>query len=256
MRKPYVAGNWKMNMDAAGAVALAAGIAKGAGTEGIDIGVAPPSVCLALVAMTVRGSGLHIIAQNTHYEPNGAFTGEISPAMALDAGCDTVIVGHSERRHIFGESDELINQKVSAVLGKDMTVILCIGETLDERQAGRTQAVCERHVRSGLQGIGPEQMANVVIAYEPVWAIGTGHTASPEQAQEVHGFLRPLVAELYGGQVADAVRIQYGGSVKPDNTFDLMSQPDVDGALVGGASLKVDSFLTIVSETRRAKGLA
>jgi len=256
MRKPYVAGNWKMNMDAAGAIALAAGIAKGANTQGIDVGVAPPSVCLGLVALAVRGSGLHVMAQNTHYEPNGAFTGEISPAMVLDVGCDTVILGHSERRHVFGESDQLINSKVKAVLKTGLQVVLCIGETLEERDAGRTEAVCERHVREGLKGVVAEQMAHVVIAYEPVWAIGTGRTATPEQAQEVHAFVRPLVASLYGPAVADALRIQYGGSVKPDNAFALMNQADVDGALVGGASLKVDSFLAIINETRKAKGLA
>jgi len=256
MRTPYVAGNWKMNMDAAGAIALAAGIAKGTNTEGIDVGVAPPSVCLGLVALAVRGSGLHVMAQNTHYEPNGAFTGEISPAMVLDVGCDTVIVGHSERRHVFGEGDALINSKVKAVLKAGLKVVLCIGETLDEREAGRTEAVCQRHVREGLKGIATEQMADVVIAYEPVWAIGTGKTATPEQAQEAHVFVRSLVAGLYSPAVADALRIQYGGSVKPDNTLNLMSQVDVDGALVGGASLKVDSFLAIVNETRKAKGLS
>ena len=255
MRKPYVAGNWKMNMDTAGAVALAAGVAKGVDTDAVDVGLAPPSVCLGLVAMAVRGSGLHIMAQNTHFEPNGAFTGEISPAMVLDVGCDTVIVGHSERRHVFGESDQLINSKVKAVLKTGLKVVLCIGETLAEREAGQTEAVCERHVTEGLKGVTAEQMADIVIAYEPVWAIGTGQTATPEQAQKEHMYIRRLVAFLYNDDVATALRLQYGGSVKPDNAYELMSQNDVDGALVGGASLKVDSFVAIVNETLRAKGL-
>jgi triosephosphate isomerase len=255
MRTPYVAGNWKMNMDPAGAVALAAGVAKGAETDRMDVGMAPPSVCLGLVAMTTKGTGVHVIAQNTHYEPNGAFTGEISPAMVRDVGCDTVICGHSERRHIFGESDELINRKVRACLAAGLNVILCIGEKLDEREAGQTEAVCERHVRLGLEGVAAGQMPRLVVAYEPVWAIGTGQTATPEQAQAAHAFVRSLVARMYDDAVAGALRIQYGGSVKAQNAFDLMSQADVDGALVGGASLKVDSFLAIINETRRAKGL-
>ena len=199
---------------------------------------------------------MHIAAQNCHEKADGAFTGEISSSMVKDIGCDTVILGHSERRHVFGETDERINAKVIASLAAGLNVILCIGETLEEREAGRTNEVCERHTRKGLQGVSQADMARVVIAYEPVWAIGTGKTASPEQAQEVHAFVRPLVAKLYNKQVAEELRIQYGGSVKADNTFELMSKPDIDGALVGGAALKADSFISIITETRRAKGLA
>jgi len=255
-RKPYVAGNWKMNLDLKGAVALATAVAKGAAAKGFDIGLAPPSVYLAAVADAVRGTGFHVAAQNCYAETSGAFTGEISPQMVLDTGADTVILGHSERRHVIGETDELINRKVRAALAAGLKVILCIGEKLQEREAGRTEAVCERHVREGLKGVAPQQMPNVVIAYEPVWAIGTGKNATPEQAQEVHAFVRALVAQLFDMKTAEALRIQYGGSVKADNTFELMSQKDIDGALVGGASLKADSFLAIVAATGKAKGLA
>ncbi|MBN2582087.1 MAG: triose-phosphate isomerase [Planctomycetes bacterium] len=256
MRKPYVAGNWKMNLNRAEAVALASAVVKGASYKDIDVGMAPPFVYLDAVAAAAKGSPAHVAAQNCYFEPKGAFTGEVSPQMVLDVGCDTVILGHSERRHVLGESDETINSKVKAALAAGLKVILCLGETLDEREAGNTNDVCQRHVREGLKGVTAEQMANVVLAYEPVWAIGTGKTATPDQAQEVHAFVRPLVASLLGDAVAQAVRIQYGGSVKADNTVELMSKPDIDGALVGGASLKADSFLAIVEGTRKAKGLA
>jgi len=256
MRKPYVAGNWKMNLDRTEAAALASGIVRGINYDDIDVGVAPPSVYLSAVIDAVEGTGLHVAAQNCHFAPNGAFTGEISPEMLLAVGCDTVIIGHSERRHIFGETDELINKKVKAALNAGLKVILCIGETLDQREAGQTNDVCRRHVRQGLKDVRPEQMAELVIAYEPVWAIGTGRTATPEQAQEVHAFVRPLVASAFSTDIASALRIQYGGSVKPENALELMSQPDIDGALVGGASLKVQSFLDIIEETRKAKAPA
>ena len=255
MRKPYVAGNWKMNVDRAGAVALATGVAKAATPDALEIGLAPPSVYLAAVAEVVRGTSIHVVAQNCYFELSGAFTGEISPKMVLDAGADSVILGHSERRHILGETDETINRKVRAALAAGLKVILCIGEKTDEREAGRTEAVCERHVREGLQGVTAQQMPALVIAYEPVWAIGTGRNATPQQAQEVHAFVRKLVAKLYDGKVAEALRIQYGGSVKADNALELMSQPDIDGALVGGASLKADSFVAIVEATRKAQRL-
>lgn len=256
MRTPYVAGNWKMNLDAAGAVELAKAVATGANTDRLDVGLGPTFVHLAAVADAVKDSAVHVAAQNCSWETQGAFTGDIAPQMVLEAGADTVILGHSERRHVFGETDEMINKKVHAALAAGLKVILCLGERLEEREAGQTEAVCERHVTEGLKGVTAEQMADVVLAYEPVWAIGTGKTASPEQAQEVHAFVRPLVARLYDPAVADAVRIQYGGSVKPENTFELMSQNDIDGALVGGAALKADSFLTIIRETRKANGLA
>ena len=256
MRKPYVAGNWKMNLSRTEAAALATGIVQGANYDRLDVGVAPPSVYLSAVIDAVDGTGVHVAAQNCHFEPKGAFTGELSPAMLLDIGCDTVILGHSERRHVFGETDELINKKVKAALSAGLKVILCIGETLGERQAGQTNDVCRRHIREGLNGVTAEQIADVVIAYEPVWAIGTGRTATPQQAQEVHAFVRLLVASTFSTDIAAALRIQYGGSVNPENALDLMSQPDIDGALVGGASLKVESFLNIIEETRKAKAPA
>jgi triosephosphate isomerase len=256
MRKPYVAGNWKMNLDAAGAVALAKGVAAKVKTGDMDVGLAPTFVHLASVAQVVRGTGIHVAAQNCNWEASGAYTGDIAPQMVLETGADTVILGHSERRHVFGETDEMINKKVLSALKAGLKVILCIGEKLDEREAGRTEAVCERHTREGLKGVTAAEMANIVLAYEPVWAIGTGKTATPAQAQEVHAFVRPLVAKMYDKAVAEAVRIQYGGSVKADNALELMSQKDVDGALVGGAALKVDSFLGIIEGARKAKGLA
>jgi len=255
MRKPYVAGNWKMNLDRAGAVKLAQDVARQANGTGVEVGVAPPFVYVSEVSKALAGTGIHVAAQNCYFETSGAFTGEVSPAMVLDAGGDSVIIGHSERRHILGETDEQVNKKVRAALAAGLNVILCIGETLGEREANKTESVCERHTREGLKGVAAEQMAKVVIAYEPVWAIGTGKTATPAQAQEVHAFVRALVAKLYNKQVAEALRIQYGGSVKADNALELMSQADIDGALVGGASLKVEPFLAIIAAAQKAKGL-
>jgi len=245
VRRNFVAGNWKMNTSLAEAVALARAVADGSAGTAVDLAVAPPYVYLAAVADAVKGSGVAVSAQNMYFEAKGAFTGEVSAQMLLDVGCAYVILGHSERRHVMGESDELINRKVKAALAAGLNPILCIGELLEEREAGRTSAVCERHVTEGLAGVNASDMARVTIAYEPVWAIGTGRTATPEQAQEVHAEVRALIGKLYGPDVAGALRIQYGGSVKPENAAALMSQPDVDGALVGGASLKADSFLAI-----------
>jgi len=247
MRKIFVAGNWKMNTTATAAVALAKEVVDGSNNVDVDLGVMPPSVYLAAVAQAAAGSKVAVGAQNMHFEPKGAFTGEISAAMIKDVGCDYAILGHSERRHVFGESDELINRKILAALAAGIKPILCIGELLEEREAGHTLAVCDRHVTKGLQGVSAEEMANVTIAYEPVWAIGTGKTATPEQAQKVHAEVRGLLGKLYGADVAGRIRIQYGGSVKPENAADILSQPDVDGALVGGASLKADSFLAIAA---------
>lgn len=255
MRKPYVAGNWKMNLNRQQSQELAQQTAKH-NYQDMEVGVAPPAVYIPSVLEAVKGGNIRVAAQNCHEKESGAFTGEISASMVKDIGCDTVILGHSERRHVFGETDERINAKVVAALAAGLNVILCIGETLEEREAGRTNEICERHTREGLKGVSAADMSRVVIAYEPVWAIGTGKTATPEQAQEVHAFVRPLVGKLYSKEVAEELRIQYGGSVKPDNTFELMSQPDIDGALVGGAALKADSFSSIITETRRAKGLA
>jgi triosephosphate isomerase len=199
----------------------------------VDLAVFPPFVLLAPLAEGLKGVPIGLGGQNCYFEPKGAFTGEIAPQMLLDVGCNSVIIGHSERRHVIGETGELLKKKVAAALGAGLEVIYCIGETLEEREAGQTEAVLDRQLRE-------------VLAYEPVWAIGTGKTATPAQAQEAHGFVRQEIAKLYNSQIADRLRIQYGGSVKASNARELMSQPDVDGALVGGASLKVDEFLGII----------
>ena len=248
MRKTFIAGNWKMNLDRAGAIALAEGIAAQAGEFGnVEVGICPASVHLDAVGQKINGSPVALGAQNMYFEPNGAFTGETSAAMLNDIGCKYVILGHSERRHVLGESDELINQKVKVALDSGLNVILCVGELLEEREADQTAAVNKRQLEAGLNGVSAEQMANVVIAYEPVWAIGTGKVASPEQAEAVHVDLRKLLTACYNTEIAESVRIQYGGSVKPSNASDLLSQPNIDGALVGGASLKVDDFLGIIT---------
>jgi len=252
MKKIFVCGNWKMNTDRKKALQLAEALkSTAAKSEAVEVGACPPFVYLAAVADVLDGAGVSLGGQNMYFEAEGAFTGEISAAMLLDVGCDYVILGHSERRHVMGEGDELINRKVRFAFAAGLKPILCVGELLEEREAGRTEAVVERHVRSGLEGVTGEQAAQAVIAYEPVWAIGTGKTATPEQANEVHAFIRGLLTEMFGGETAGAVRIQYGGSVKPENAFDLMSRAEVDGALVGGASLKSDSFDAIVAAAAR-----
>lgn len=246
-RKLTIAGNWKMNLSLADSAALAAGLAERlGGVTDVDVAVAPPFVYLKTVADALADSQIALGAQNAFYEDSGAFTGEISCAMLRDVGCAFVILGHSERRHVIGETDELINRKVLKALADGVDVVLAVGELLDQRQADQTMAVVGRQVRIGLEGVSKAAMGNVTVAYEPVWAIGTGVTASPEQAQEVHAMIRGLLAELYDEATADATRIQYGGSVKPSNAAELLSLPDVDGALVGGASLKVDDFAGIV----------
>jgi len=245
MRKPFVAGNWKMHTVAAEAEALVAAIAEGAPKAGVDLAVCPPFVHLRSVAKTLEGTNVSVGAQNMHFEPKGAFTGEISAAMLLDAGCRCVILGHSERRHVFGESDGLVAHKMTAALSAGLHPILCVGETLDERESGQTMEVNERQIRAGLDGVRAEDMAAVTIAYEPVWAIGTGKTATPDQAQEAHAAIRGVLADLFGDDIAAATRILYGGSVKPENAAEIFSRPDVDGGLIGGASLKADSFLAI-----------
>jgi triosephosphate isomerase (TIM) len=248
MRRPLIAGNWKMNMARASAVALAEGVAKkAAGLDAVDLALCPPSCYLDAVGRAIAGSQVALGAQNVYHEREGAFTGEISAAMLCDLGCRYVILGHSERRHILGETDEGINKKVLAALAAGLTPILCVGELLAEREAGQTLAVIGRQFDGSLAGLSPEQMGKVVIAYEPVWAIGTGKVATPQQAEEVHLALRKLIETRYNTMLAEAVRIQYGGSVKPDNAAELLKQPNIDGALVGGASLKVDSFLGIAA---------
>ena len=249
MRKPFMAGNWKMNTDSQSSVALAKAVAAGStdvAGERVSVAVIPPFVYLQAVAKAVSSSAIAVGAQDVYFEPKGAFTGEISPAMLKDVGCTYVLCGHSERRHVLCESDELVGKKVTASIAGGLLPILCVGELLEERDAGKTEKVVERHLRTGLAGLDVEKMSAVTIAYEPVWAIGTGRTATPQQAQEVHQFTRALLAKMYGKELAGEIRILYGGSVKPDNAKELMAQADVDGLLVGGASLKAEDFLKII----------
>ncbi len=251
-RRKFVCGNWKMHKTAAEARALVGelrGLAEGLADQ-VEVAVAPPFTALHAAAEALRGSRLALAAQDVHWEPQGAFTGEVSAAMLAEAGCRHVIVGHSERRQLFGETDETVRKKAGAVLAAGMRPIVCVGETLAEREAGRTLEVVSRQVRGGLSGIPAAAMAAITVAYEPVWAIGTGKTATTAQAQEVHAAIRALLRELCGA-TADGMRIQYGGSVKPDNAAELMAQPDVDGALVGGASLKAQDFAQIVKGALR-----
>jgi triosephosphate isomerase len=246
-RMPLMAANWKMHFTADEAVALVKELNKGITRfDGREVVVAPPFTALAGVASALASSPIKLAAQNCHWESQGAYTGEISPPMLRHVGCDCVIVGHSERRQYFGETDESVNRKIVALIEVDLGCIFCIGETLEERQAERTLDVLAKQLIGGLKGLGEEQAGKLVLAYEPVWAIGTGHTASPEQAQEAHAFIRDNLAKRFDNAVANQIRILYGGSVKPDNVDELMAQPDIDGALVGGASLKADSFIRIV----------
>ena len=249
MRKPFVAGNWKMNTDSQSSVALAGGIAEGSvesAGQNVDIAVCPPFVYLQGVAAAVSSSNVAVGAQDIYFEEKGAFTGEISASMLKDIGCTYALCGHSERRHVIGETDELVNKKLIAAIGGGLLPILCVGELQSERENSQTEAVVARHVKEGLAGLNAEKMAAVTVAYEPVWAIGTGLTATPDQAQEVHVFIRNLLSDLYDSGVAELTRILYGGSAKPGNAAELMSQSDIDGLLVGGASLKAEDFLAII----------
>ncbi len=247
MRKPIIAGNWKLNKTVGEARELVTDLkAKVAGVTDVDIVVGPVFTVLAAVAEIIEGTNVKLAAQDMYWEESGAFTGEISPVMLKDVGCEYVIIGHSERRAYFSETNETVNNKVKAAHAYSLKPIVCVGERLEERESGVTKDVVKDHIVNGLAGITAEQMLNTVIAYEPVWAIGTGKTATPEQAQEVHAFIRGLLTELYSSEVAEAVRIQYGGSVKPDNVAELMAQADIDGGLIGGASLDADSFTQIV----------
>ncbi|HEY2587907.1 MAG TPA: triose-phosphate isomerase [Tepidisphaeraceae bacterium] len=244
-RTPFVAGNWKMNTTRAAAVELAKGVAKGAPKSGVQVGVAPPFVYLDAVAQAVAGSVVLVGAQDLYFEKSGAFTGEISADMLKDVGAKFVLTGHSERRHVLGESPKLIGQKAHAAYAAGLILVHCVGEKLEERDAGKTFQV----VQSQLEELSTQMQDpdRLVIAYEPVWAIGTGRNATDQQAQEVHAYIRQSVAKMWNKDFADRVRIIYGGSMKPDNARGLMAQPDVDGGLIGGASLKVDSFLAIVN---------
>ena len=248
MRIPMIAGNWKLHKTLDEATALVKELIPAvAENDKVEIVVAPVYTALSKVAEVITGSNIKLAAQNCYPEPHGAFTGEVSAPLLLDVGCRYVIIGHSERRQLFGEIDESVNRKLHAAAEAGLGVILCIGETLEEREGDRMLDVLRRQVRFALRNLSTAQMADLVIAYEPVWAIGTGVTASNEQAQEAHAFIRALVSELYDQETADAMRILYGGSVKPGNVDGLMIQPDVDGALVGGASLQAVDFARIVN---------
>ena len=248
MRKSFVAGNWKMNTDVYSSVKLAQGVVSGCKdvVGKIDVAVCPPFVYLQQVGTALQSSHIALGSQDIYFEQKGAFTGEISAAMLKDVGCAYAICGHSERRHVIGETDELINKKVHAAILGGLLPILCVGELIEERKANKTAEVVTRQMKKGLAGLTPEKMSAVTIAYEPVWAIGTGLTATPQQAQEVHALIRKLLAEMYDRKIAGEIRIQYGGSAKPDNAGELMQEEDVDGLLVGGASLKADDFVAIV----------
>ncbi len=246
-RKPFIAANWKMFKTVGEAVAFTEAIQKEVGPlVDREVILAPPFTALAAVRGVMRAEGYRLAAQNCHWEEKGAFTGEVSLPMLRDVGCDFVILGHSERRHVFGETDGDVARKVAAAIRHRIPPVLCVGEKLEEREDGRTAAVVERQLSSALAGLGPSDVGELVIAYEPVWAIGTGRTASPEQAQEVHASIRERCAAVFDKDVANRVRIVYGGSVKPDNVDALMAQPDIDGLLVGGASLELASFRRIV----------
>jgi triosephosphate isomerase len=242
-----MAGNWKMYFTVAEATALVEELKKGISRfADREVVVAPPFTALAGVFPALAGSPIRLAAQNCYWESQGAYTGEISPAMLRDLGCHYVIVGHSERRQYFGETNESVNRKIVALLAVDLVPILCIGETLEERQAGETLRILADQLSGALEGLEEEQVGGLVVAYEPVWAIGTGQTATPEQAQEAHAFVRETLAKRFNNAVANHIRILYGGSVNPGNVDELMAKPDIDGALVGGASLKGESFIRIV----------
>lgn len=257
MRVPLIAANWKMNKTIGEASAFVNGFApKVMDAKGVEVVICPPYTAIAAVVDGAKGTAIAVGGQDCHAKASGAFTGEVAPQMLKDAGCAWVIIGHSERRQLFDETDEVANAKLRAALAAGLQVVFCIGETLDERKGGEMDAVLRRQVLGGLKDVPKADLARMALAYEPVWAIGTGVTASPEQAEEAHAFVRALVRAQYDEETAEALRIQYGGSVKADNAADLLSKPDVDGALVGGASLDVDSFAAIVAagaaETARA----
>ncbi len=248
MRIPVIAGNWKMNKLVTEARALARALKVGAqDVAHCQVVLAPPATALSAVAEEIQGSSLILAAQHVHWEPKGAFTGEISIPMIEDVGCKMVIVGHSERRQFFGETDETVNRRVHAIVrSAQLQAIVCVGETLEERNAGKHQDVVRQQLVAGLNGLTRQDLLRIMLAYEPVWAIGTGHTASPELAQEMHAAIRQGFARHFGEEAAEEVRILYGGSVKPENSSDLMRQKDIDGLLVGGACLEAESFLRII----------
>jgi triosephosphate isomerase len=247
MRKPIIAGNWKMYKTIPEAERLVNEVIKGlAGFDGVEVVFCPPFTALSAVKTLLRPTPFRLAAQNLYWKEEGAFTGEVAPRMLTDIGCDYVIIGHSERREYFGETDATVNLKVKAALAAGIKPIICVGETLTQRKAGETAALIARQTEAALAGLDPAVIPEVVIAYEPIWAIGTGESSTAVDANQVIGLIRQTVARLFGNEAANQLRIQYGGSVKPENIKEYMSQPEIDGALVGGASLKTDSFLKII----------
>jgi triosephosphate isomerase len=252
-KNPFIAGNWKMHKTIPQAVDLVRALAeKASELEAAQLAVIPPFTALSNVRKEIEGSSIGLGAQNLFWEEKGAYTGEVSPSMLKDAGCQYVVVGHSERRQYFGETDETVNKKIKAVLAHGMVPIVCIGETLEERKKEETIKKVETQITEGFKGLSEEEISRIIIAYEPIWAIGTGETATPSQAEEVHSFIREKLAENYGKEVASYAIILYGGSVKSANTFELLREKDINGALVGGASLEADSFIQIAKEAIRA----
>ena len=246
-RTPIIAGNWKMHNTLAESAALITALTKAGNKNHVEIIVAPSYTSLAKVAELAKGSEIQVAAQDVHWEDKGAFTSAVSPVQAKDAGATHTLIGHSERRSVFGDSDEILNKKVAAALRHGLTVIFCVGETLEEREAGKTLSVIESQLKNGLKDFTAEQLKGLIIAYEPVWAIGTGKTATPAQAQEVHAAIRAYLAKAYSADFAAATRILYGGSVKDSNVDEIMDQEDVDGALVGGQSLIAEKFARIIN---------
>lgn len=252
-QKPFIAGNWKMHKIIPEAVDLVKALnEESSELADAEIVVIPPSTTLSEVSKTLEGSAIKIGAQNLFWEEKGAFTGEVSAPMLKDAGCQYVVIGHSERRLYFGETDETVNKKIKAALAHGLIPIVCIGELLEEREKGETINKVNSQINAGLEGLGKEQMSKIIIAYEPIWAIGTGLTATPTQAEEVHSFIREKLTEKYGNETASCAIILYGGSVKPDNTYSLLKEQNINGALVGGASLEADSFIQIAKESIKA----
>lgn len=249
MRKPIVAGNWKMNKTATEAAPLAVAVLRETAGAEAEVVLCPPFTALTAVGSAISGTAVQLGAQNMHWEKEGALTGEISAAMLCDLGCRYVILGHSERRTLFHETDAEVNRKIKAALAAGLTPIVCVGETLTERETNKTEEVIRRQMIDGLAGLG-EMIGRLVIAYEPVWAIGTGRTATPAQAQDVHAFIRRMLREMAGASIAQSVRIQYGGSVKAANAAELFAQPDIDGGLIGGAALEATSFAAIVKAAK------
>ena len=247
-RRIFIAGNWKMNKTVADAAELLAGLKANASKVGnVDVAVCPTFTTLASAVEALKETPIKVGSQNISWAESGAFTGEISAAMLNEIGVDYAIIGHSERRQYFGETDETVNARTKAALAADILPIVCVGETLEQREAGDTEQVVKTQTEAGLAGLTSEQAAKITLAYEPVWAIGTGKTATPEMAQEVHAFLRSVLAGMFGAEIAAVIRIQYGGSMKPANAAELLAQPDIDGGLIGGASLKADDFFGIVT---------